>query len=118
MNNDIAVIPLKDDLFNTCKSAIKWVEYSALEIPCVVRNIPPYSKVIVQGVNGFLYNNNKECEAMIQRLIDNPALRRRIGKQARNYIVENFDAVERAELWADALKKVMNHQEEPCLSQP
>jgi glycosyltransferase involved in cell wall biosynthesis len=55
---------------------------------------------------------------MIQRLIDNPALRRRIGKQARNYIVENFDAVERAELWADALKKVMNHQEEPCLSQP
>jgi len=118
LNNDIAVIPLKDDLFNTCKSAIKWVEYSALEIPCVVRNIPPYSKVIVQGVNGFLYNNNKECEAMIQRLIDNPALRRRIGKQARNYIVENFDAVERAELWADALKKVMNHQEEPCLSQP
>ena len=30
LNADVAVIPLKDDLFNRCKSAIKWIEYLSL----------------------------------------------------------------------------------------
>jgi glycosyltransferase involved in cell wall biosynthesis len=107
LNADIAIIPLKDDLFNQCKSAIKWVEYSALEVPCVMKNIPPYSKVVEHGVTGFLYDTPEECERMVQRLIDNDALRRRIGQNAREYIVKNFDAVDRADLWADALKHVM-----------
>ena len=106
LNADVAVIPLKDDLFNRCKSSIKWVEYSALQIPCVARNIPPYSEVIEHGETGFLYNNNEECEMYLEKLINDPAIRTRIGKQAYHYVVENFNAKDNSEVWANAIKEI------------
>jgi glycosyltransferase involved in cell wall biosynthesis len=113
LNADIAVIPLKDDLFNVCKSPIKWIEYSALNIPSVMKNIPPYSEVVEHGVTGFLYNTPEECEYYIEKLIADPVLRGRVGKAARMYVTENFNAQTNASLWADAMKQIM---EEPCLS--
>ena len=62
LNSDIAILPLKDDLFNRCKSAIKWVEYSSLGIPSVAVNIPPYSPEIEYSKTGFLYNNPEDFE--------------------------------------------------------
>jgi len=106
LNADIAVIPLKDDLFNRCKSAIKWTEYSALQIPCVARNIPPYSEVIEHGETGFLYNDNKECEMYLEKLINDPVMRTRMGKQAYHYVVENFDAKSNSKIWAEAIKEI------------
>ncbi len=107
LNADIAVIPLKDDLFNRCKSAIKWIEYSSLQIPCVARNIPPYSEVIEHGETGFLYNDNSECEMYLEELINDPAMRARVGKKAYHYVTENYDAKSNSEIWAKAIKKIM-----------
>ena len=107
LNADIAVIPLKDDLFNRCKSAIKWVEYSSLKIPSVVVNIPPYSPEVEHGKTGLLYNNNEEFEEHLEMLINYPMARADIGASARNYIEDKFDARNQAELWADVYKKVM-----------
>ena len=107
LNADIGVIPLKDDLFNRCKSAIKWIEYSSLQIPCVARNIPPYSEVIEHGETGFLYNDNSECEMYLEELINDPAMRARVGKKAYHYVTENYDAKSNSEIWAKAIKKIM-----------
>jgi len=118
LNADIAVIPLKDDLFNRCKSPIKWVEYSALKVPCVLRNIPPYSSVVEHGVTGLLYDTPEECEQMIEELLQKPAMRGRIANNAYNYVREHFSAEDNANLWADAAKNIMAQQEESCLSLP
>jgi len=107
LNADIAIIPLNNDLFNRCKSAIKWVEYSSLEIPSVAVGIPPYEPEIEHGKTGLLYETEEEFENCLERLIDYPMTRMDIGSSARNYISDKFNAQSKAELWADAYKKVM-----------
>jgi len=46
-NSDIFVAPLCNNLFNRCKSPIKFIEYSALGIPGVYSRIAPYEGVVV-----------------------------------------------------------------------
>jgi len=54
----IALAPLSthpDDLpFNTCKSAIKWMEFSLAGAEMICEDIPPYSDVITHGETGYL----------------------------------------------------------------
>ena len=40
-------------------------------------------------------------------LIEYQMLRFDMGRSARNYVLDKFDAHEQAELWADTFKKVM-----------
>lgn len=106
LNSDIALLPLKDDLFNRGKSPIKWVEYSSLKIPCVAKNIPPYSEVIEHGETGYLYNDVFECSNYLEKLIENPSLRESIGNKAYNYVAEHYNAKDNVSLWAETIKKI------------
>ncbi len=107
IDSDVAIIPLRDDLFNRCKSAIKWIEYSALKVPCVMKNIPPYSNVVEHGVTGMLYNTLEEAETFLEYLITHPMERGKMGKNAYNEVHENHDAKTQAKLWGDVVTKVM-----------
>jgi glycosyltransferase involved in cell wall biosynthesis len=113
LNTDIGVIPLADNKFNQYNSSIKWVEYSALGIPCVVKDIEPYSKLITHGVNGFLYTNTEEFEFWVDKLVEHPPLRQRIGEAAQKYVHEHFDARKNSKYWSEAIKHIM---EKKCLS--
>ena len=42
-NLDVVVAPLIDNIFNRCKSNIKFLEMSALGIPCICQDLIPYS---------------------------------------------------------------------------
>ena len=42
-NIDIIVAPLQDNVFNRCKSNIKFLEMSALGIPSICQNLTPYT---------------------------------------------------------------------------
>lgn len=106
LNTDIAMIPLKDDLFNVCKSPIKWVEYSCLGIPSVVIDIPPYSPVVRHGETGFLYSDNIEFEKYMSQLIESVELRKKIGENARKQVHREFGANENAYKWAEVFWEV------------
>jgi hypothetical protein len=41
---DIWVAPLQDNLFNRCKSSLKFLEYSALGVPGVFSQLDPYER--------------------------------------------------------------------------
>ncbi len=59
---DIFIAPLIDNQFNRCKSAIKYLEYSALGVPGVYSRLSPYSSVVKHGENGFLASTLEEWE--------------------------------------------------------
>lgn len=88
---DIGIAPLANTEFNTSKSEIKWEEYSALEIPCVAQNIPPYSLNIFNGDTGFLCSDSEDWVENLSLLIEAEGLRKEIGKNARNYVFENYN---------------------------
>lgn len=91
LNLDIGIAPIENNIFNTCKSEIKWEEYSSLEIPCVASDIPPYSLNIEDGKTGFLAKSPAEWEKALTDLIESKELRERVGKAARAKVVEDYD---------------------------
>lgn len=91
MDLDIAVIPLQDALFNTYKSEVKFSEFAALKIPCLVKNMSPYSEVIKDGVTGLLYDTKEEAEEYLNELVGNKDLRDRLVKNAYEWVRANRD---------------------------
>jgi glycosyltransferase involved in cell wall biosynthesis len=53
---------LIDNGFNCCKSWLKVLEYSSVGLPSICSNVVPYNRIIEQGVNGWLVNNEEEWE--------------------------------------------------------
>jgi glycosyltransferase involved in cell wall biosynthesis len=102
---DIFVAPLADNLFNRCKSSIKYLEYGALGVPGVYSRVEPYSSVITQGVNGFLASSVEEWLETLVRLVENPALRQSIAANATEHINSNWLLSDHAYQWLSAYQK-------------
>lgn len=69
MGLDGAIIPLESKPFNEFKSELKFVEFSGLELPCVVKDMLPYSRVIKDGENCWAYKTNEEFEQKLREMI-------------------------------------------------
>jgi len=107
---DIAIIPVKDSIFNRSKSTIKWVEFSSLEIPCITSYVPPYDVIqeadeINKGI--FVTNNDEDCWIKgMELLINDSRLRKEIGTNARQFVEKNYDINTQYHQWVNAFKEV------------
>jgi len=102
---DLFIAPLIDNLFNQCKSPLKFFEYSALGVPAVFSDVEPYRNVIVDGKNGFLAKSQEDWVDKIRALIDNPDLRYHIAKNAQETVRSKFLMSENAHLWTETFNK-------------
>jgi glycosyltransferase involved in cell wall biosynthesis len=108
---DIMLIPRYDSYFNRCKSNLKFLEASMLEIPVVAQGFAdgksPYQdpedakhmKVIV---------NNEDWLPVVTELVENKKKRRDMGKKARKYVLKRYDINKNAHLWDKAYKSLWN----------
>ena len=62
----------------------------ALGIPTVASAVGMNFKVIEDGISGFLVKNDREWITTITRLIDDPALRARVGKVSRSRVFSTY----------------------------
>lgn len=108
---DISICPLKDMPFNYFKSSIKYYEMSALSVPTVAKNMPPYSDDISHGGNGLLYSALSEFRDNLKNLIENPIERIRIGNNAYNYVKIYRDVHKIAKEWAGFINNVIKTYE-------
>jgi len=83
---DILIAPLCDNLFNSCKSPVKFLEYSAIGAPGVYSKVAPYAEIIENEKEGLLASTTEEWVRMLSRLIESPELRRRIVVNAQQKI--------------------------------
>lgn len=88
---DISIAFVEDTRFNRCKSNIKWLENSMLEIPMVLSNVRPYRESVEHGKTGFLAENKKEWKKYLKLLIENADLREKIGKAAKQATLAKYD---------------------------
>jgi processive 1,2-diacylglycerol beta-glucosyltransferase len=102
---DIFLSPLVDNLFNTCKSAIKYLEYASLGVPGVFSRIDPYTSVIRHGENGLLASTPEEWEDNLVRLIENPELRYTLAVNAQADIRSNWLLSQNAQHWLSVFQK-------------
>lgn len=104
-NWDISIAPLIDDEFNRSKSNIKWMESSMKSIPTVCSDVQPYSESVTKQT-GFLCKE-KDWFKTLSKLIESPELRVKIGKQAREHIVKNWNADVKIKDWKTTIDKLL-----------
>lgn len=107
---DMVIIPRADTYFNRCKSNLKFLENSMLEIPTIAQSFPtgdsPYEQNPEDKNYLLLAGNQEEWIAQIEKLINDKELRREMGRKAREYVEENYSIEKNAYKWRDAYKTI------------
>lgn len=95
MDHDISLAPLSSNVFNDCRSAIKFYEASVLKKPAatLAQNTGPYKAEIVEGETGLLFDTAQEFEDQLSRLIEDVKLRRTLAANAKDWVSQNRDAM-------------------------
>jgi len=83
---DISIAPLEPGVFNDAKSSIKFLEAAVLGVPSVCSPSAAFSAAIRSGEDGFLCRTAEEWYEALHRLVNDAALRRRIGATARSRV--------------------------------
>lgn len=79
---DIGLLPLPDNAFAAAKSPIKALQYAACGVPCVASPVGATCEIVQHGATGFTATTPEEWERALLRLIDDVALRRKLGDAA------------------------------------
>ena len=83
------------------------MEAMAMEIACVTTNINAIPELIRDGVDGLLVAPS-DLDALVEALrslIDDPALRRRLGASGRQRVIEHYDLATNVERLARTFRK-------------
>jgi len=102
---DIGMAPVLINRFNMAKSNLRFLEYSALKIPCVATDICTYNNDIKNGVNGFVAKTAEDWINNLSVLIENKTLRADIGEKAFKYVYKNYNLDDVAVQYIRAFKK-------------
>jgi glycosyltransferase involved in cell wall biosynthesis len=78
--SDIGLAPLPDDPFTRGKCSFKVLEYSASGLPVVASPIGTNAQYVREGVTGFLAGQAGQWVERIDRLIQDPSLRKTMGR--------------------------------------
>jgi O-antigen biosynthesis protein len=104
---DMMLIPRRENYFNKCKSNIKYLEASMLEIPVIAQSFKdaPYEE-IKHRETGFKIKDDSEWLPLIKSL-DKKKLRK-VGKNAKKYVLDNYHIKDHAHKWEKAYNEITN----------
>lgn len=97
IGHDISLAPLQENVFNRCRSAIKFYESSVLKKPAatLAQRSGAYKDEIVDGETALLFETPEQFESQLSRLIEDVKLRRTLAANAKDWVSENRDAMKR-----------------------
>jgi SAM-dependent methyltransferase/glycosyltransferase involved in cell wall biosynthesis len=107
-SNCIGLIPLDNSRFSSCKSPIKYFDYSLGGIPSICSALPPYSDVIQDGANGFLCQNTSQAWIEhIEALVTDALLRQLLSREARKIVQIEFNMDIAAGRWNALIERLV-----------
>lgn len=95
-NFDIGIMPLPDDEWSKGKCGLKGLQYMALGIPTVMSAVGVNTNIIQHGENGYLASTEEEWVNCLQNLIDDEELRKRLGQNGRNTVINKYSTESQA----------------------
>jgi glycosyltransferase involved in cell wall biosynthesis len=112
---DVGVAPFNTRVHPPLKVGFYWSplkvhEYMAMGLPVVTIDVPGLDRIARNEREGLLYGENDAAQlrAAILRLVDDPALARRLGEAGRSRVVENFSWQKHAELLEQVLQECVS----------
>jgi len=106
-DNTIALIPLDDNEFNNCKSAIKYFDYALAGVPCVCSNVAPYTSAVEDQVTGLLCADvTGDWIAAIRQLLRSAEHRGRLAAAARDHVNNHHNLNLTAAAWQELFQTI------------
>lgn len=102
--NPVAVIPLEDSRFASCKSPIKWFEYAEAGVPVLCSDVSPYREVVEHGRTGWLVA--QDCRAWrlaLDTVIGSGLLRQQVAQAAREVVRACHNMTQMEAAWQHAI---------------
>lgn len=114
LTNPVAVIPLEDSRFASCKSAIKWFEYGEAGIPVLCSNVSPYRDVVEDGVTGRLVANETEAwRRALQAVVEDSPWRASAARSAREVVRREHTLEHTVQAWRSAIEQALARRPAP-----
>lgn len=109
---DINLAPLEiGSSFAESKSEIKFLETSLLEIPTIASATDTFKSAIETNETGFLASNSEDWFDHLETLVQNEALRQQIGRQAKQYVLENYHPTIQANRFIEIIRFITQKKE-------
>lgn len=89
---DIGIMPMPDDKWSLGKCALKALQCMALGQATVASDIGANREVIQHNVNGMLAGSDEDWLAQLKCLVEDPALRARLGAAGKETVDLHFSA--------------------------
>lgn len=104
---DIGIAPLRDHELNRAKSNLRWLEYSALKVPCIASSIEPFKKSITNGKDGIVIENSENIwYETLKELILNKEKRIKIGEASYKAVKKSYNMDNVAKTYMSVLKNM------------
>jgi glycosyltransferase involved in cell wall biosynthesis len=100
---DIGLMPLPDDEWTRAKAGYKLLQYMALGIASVASPVGINRELVRNGETGLLAEDPPAWEAALARLIEDAALRRRLGRAGRDLVEREYSV----RVWAPRLARTL-----------
>ena len=107
---DIGVMPLPNTPWTRGKCGYKLIQYMACGLPVVASPVGVNRDIVEDGVNGFLAENDDEWRTAIEKLLDDPALRRQMGAAGRRKVEEQYSLQVWGPRVAQMLRRVVENK--------
>jgi hypothetical protein len=103
---DLMLMPRQNNYYNSCKSNLKFLESSMLEIPVIAQN-PAQNAASEDDKFMKVCAGQKDWDRQIFELMANKSERLSLGKRAKKYVVKNYCISKNINLWRRAYKKLL-----------
>ncbi|HPO16615.1 MAG TPA: glycosyltransferase [Candidatus Hydrogenedentes bacterium] len=107
---DIGLMPLKDTPRARGKCSFKALQYMGVGTPVVLSPVGMNAEVVQDGVDGFLAGTQEEWREKLEKLITDPALRRRMGEAAREAVKTRYSHDANYPAWKSAIEQTAQYK--------
>jgi glycosyltransferase involved in cell wall biosynthesis len=87
---DIGIMPLTDDPWARGKCGFKLIQYMACGLPVVASPVGVNCQIVEHGGNGYLAGTEAEWVSALTTLLDDAALRERLGRAGRLKVEQRY----------------------------
>jgi glycosyltransferase involved in cell wall biosynthesis len=100
---DVNLAPLeRDNVFTDCKSCLKYLEAALLGVPTIASPRADFRRVIPDGTNGLLAEDDADWSGALRELVESPVRRAAVGDAALRDVLANHTTKARSVATAQA----------------
>jgi glycosyltransferase involved in cell wall biosynthesis len=104
--SDIVIVPLVQNNFNECKSAIRYLEAGLLKKATITSNVGEFREAIQTGVNGILCDE-PDWYNSLDKIVSDDLFRMSLGKEAHDNVLKNYTKSAVLGRMEDGLRKIL-----------